>query len=131
MKLYQKILGIGTLIMGLNGCVESKTLEGTVIEEFGTANRIVESSGALFGNESVKIGDPTYGLILDGNDGEWYTLSILNCENKSVYALAKAIKPGDKVRIEYKYLSGNSNPIDVDGIGNVCGRSVKLIKKKK
>ena len=34
-----------------------------VESEFGSANRIVDSSGALFGNDSVKLGNITYGIV--------------------------------------------------------------------
>lgn len=133
MKLYQKILTTGALIVtsgifGLTGCDQPKpkTLEGTVKEEFGTAQRIVESSGAWFGNESIKFGDITYGLVLENDTGE-YTISINNHFTKPIYVLAKAIEPGDKVRITYD----GSTRIGKDGIGKTDSDTVELIEKAK
>ena len=132
MKLYQKILATGALIgaIGLTGCGEQlkpQTLEGTVKEEFGTASRIVESSGAIFGNESVKFGDPTYGLVLEANDGT-YTINIRNYWKKPVIALAKAIEPGDRVRITFDY---RGTRIGNDKVGTTPSTTVDVIEKAK
>ncbi len=132
MKLYQKILATGAMIaaVGLTGCERPKpqTLEGTVKEEFGTAQRIVESSGAIFGNESVKFGDPTYGLVLKTDKGE-YVISVRECipNRKSVYALAKAIETGDRVRITYD----GYTKIGEDRIGKTDSDTIELIEKAK
>jgi len=131
MKLYQKILATGALIgaIGLAGCEQPKpqTLEGTVKEEFGTASRIVESSGAIFGNESVKFGDPTYGLILEANDGT-YTINIKDYWKKPVIALAKAIEPGDRVRVTY---DNWATTIGNDKVGTTPSTTVDIIEKAK
>ena len=129
MKLYQKILIIGVIIesIGLAGCNNKpKTLEGTVKEEFGTAPMIVGSSGALFGNESVKIGDPTYGLVLTNEQGEYF-IDVYNYRTKPVIALARAIEPGDKVRINYNRYTRIGN----DGIGTTYSGTIELIEKAK
>jgi len=129
MKLYQKILATGAVIaaVGLTGCdkIQPQTLEGTVKEEFGTAQRIVESSGAIFGNESVKLGDPSYGLILETDKGE-YVISIKDRPSlKPVYALAKAIETGDKVRITYDSYTRIGN----DRVGTTDSDTIELIEK--
>jgi len=129
MKLHQRILTTGALIasLALNGCLpKQQTLEGTVKEEFGTAQRIVESSGALFGNESVKFGDSTYGLVLETAQGE-YTISVRDFHSKPIYALAKVIEIGDKVRIRYD----NSTQIGKDRIGVTDSDTIELIEKAK
>ena len=128
MKLYQKILATGAVIatVGLTGCdkPQPQTLEGTVKEEFGTAQRIVESSGALFGNESVKFGDPTYGLVLATDKGE-YVITVNNYRTKPVTALAKAIEPDDRVRITYD----GSTRIGNDRIGKTDSDTIELVAK--
>ena len=131
MKLYQKILATGAIIaaVGLTGCgkLQPQTLEGTVKEEFGTAQRIVESSGAIFGNESVKLGDPSYGLVLETDKGE-YVISVRDIPNrKPVYALAKAIETGDRVRITYD----GYTKIGEDRIGKTDSDTIELIEKAK
>jgi len=127
MKLYQKIIGIATavVVIGLTvGCKRNTTLEGTVKEEFGTAQRIVDSSGAIFGNESVKFGDPTYGLVLETDKGE-YVIIVNNYHTKPITALAKAIEPGDIVRIRYD----QSTKIGNDGIGKTDSDTIELLGK--
>ena len=136
MKLYQKILATGAVIasIGLSGCGENQcskqtlqTLEGTVKEEFGTTQRIVESSGAIFGNESVKFGGPTYGLVLETDEGE-YIINVRDIPRlKPVYALARAIEPGDKVRITYDLFTRIGN----DRVGTTDSDTIELIEKAK
>jgi len=128
MRLYQEILATGALIasLGLNGCGEDREpLEGIVKEEFGTAQRLIESGGALFGNESVKIGGLTYGLILETDQGE-YTISVRNSSSKPILALAKAIEPGDRIRIIYM---ARSTTIGEDHIGRTYSNLIELIEK--
>lgn len=136
MRMCPRILATGGAIIisaALSGCSEwnepipkiPETLEGTVKEEFGTAQGIVKSSGALFGNESVKIGDFVYGLVLETHKGV-YTLSVIPYQ-KSVYALAKAIEPGDKVRITYDDYTHIGN----DRIGETYSDTIELIEKAK
>ena len=132
MKLYQKILATGTVIatIGLTSCCDRpqpQTLEGTVKEEFGTAQRIVESSEAIFGNKDVKMDDQIYGLILETDKGE-YVINVRNIpEHKPVYALAKAIEPGDKVKITYDAFTRIGN----DRVGTTDSDTIELIEKAK
>ncbi len=130
MELYKRILATGILsvVIGLTSCNPNpETLEGTVKEEFGTAQGLVESSGALFGNESVKISDPVYGLILE-SDGKEYIITIENESVRPVTSLAKAIEPGDRVEIKYDPLG---TFIGKDGIGVTPSHTVYLIGKAK
>ncbi len=115
-------MGVGLSLIGCNS--SPKTLDGTVKEEFGTAQRIVESSGALFGNESVKFGDPIYGLVLKTDEGD-YVLTINNRSKKPITSLAKAIEPGDMVRINYD----SSTKIGNDRIGKTDSDTIELIWK--
>ena len=98
MNKLQKALGMGMLALTLNGCsdIPQKYLEGKVTKESGTACNIVESSGALFGNESVKFGEPTYILTVETKQGK-YTINVIEYR-KSILALAQAIEVGDSIR---------------------------------
>lgn len=127
MKLYQKILANSSLIasIGLSGCGR-QTLEGTVKEEFGEAQRVVESRGAFSGNESVKIGYLTYGLIITNEQGE-YTIQVISHFTKPIVALARAIEPGDRVRINYD----SSTSIGSDKIGKTDSDTIEVIEKAK
>lgn len=126
MKPARNILRMGALVvaLGLSGCVEIKNLEGTVKEEFGTTPTIVESNGALFGNESVKFGDPNYGLVLETEKGD-YTIYVSDYKTKRVIALAKAIELGDRIRITYD----SSTIIYKDGIGRTDSDTIEIIGK--
>ena len=119
-------MGIGTIVVviGLTAGCKRNTLEGTVKEEFGTAQRIVDSSGAIFGNESVKVGDPTYGLVLETDKGE-YVISVRDHWRKPVYALAKAIEQGDIIKITFNDFTG----IGEDRIGATDSYTIELIGK--
>jgi hypothetical protein len=126
MRLYKKILATGALIasVGLSGCGD--TLEGTVKEEFGSAQIIEESSGAMFGNESVKISNQTYGLVLETDKGE-YVITVNNHNRKPVMGLAKAIETGDRIRITY----GFNTRIGDDRIGKTDSDTIELIERGK
>jgi hypothetical protein len=64
---------VGALL--LSGCGRPVYSDGVVKREAGNVAGVVESSGALFGNGSVKIGDPTYVLQVETDNG-LYTMSI-------------------------------------------------------
>jgi hypothetical protein len=106
MNRLQKALGVGVLVLALaTGCEQKKPeyVTGTITSERGTVAQVVESSGALFGNESVKISDPTYVLQIQTPNG-LYTASVSESWNKPLEALALAIEEGSRVRIEKRYL---------------------------
>lgn len=128
MKLYQRVLATGAAIatIGLSGCKihPRQTLEGTVINEFGIAQRIIESDEAILGNESVKFNNPIYGLVI-GTDTVTYVITVNNHPLKPVTALARAIESGDKVRITYDLYTYIGN----DGIGKTNSDTIELIEK--
>ena len=85
-------------------------VKGTVIEEYGNISRIVESSGALFGNESVKLGNPNYGLVVNTQNGKYIIeIDVQDSDNgirgtsglKTAYNLSQAIKKGTNIRISH------------------------------
>ena len=94
---------LASLILGatlaFSGCGDTKPcyyLEGEVIKESGSVVSVIESSGAVFGNESVKFGNPTYVLRVKTEKGI-YTINVEGDSQKPLAALAEAIKAGDKV----------------------------------
>ena len=70
MKRLQRIIGASLFPLALVGCgscddYEINYIEGEVVREGGSLVRnLAESSGAFFGNESVKVGKPTYVLTV-------------------------------------------------------------------
>ncbi|MBI2004262.1 hypothetical protein HYS72_02240 [Candidatus Pacearchaeota archaeon] len=104
MKTINKIFKIGALAISLTGCInlpnvysQRNYLEGIVKKESGSVTKLVESSGASFGNESVKIGYPTYNLQIKTSEGV-YTARIIPGVMKSLEALELAIDVGSRVR---------------------------------
>ena len=105
---------LGTIVLataiGLAGCSPKPKdyIEGTVVREYGNVARVVESSGALFGNESVKLGNPNYGLVVETPQGK-YTIDIdVSDESgslgpKTAYNLAARIEEGTKIRFPTKF----------------------------
>ncbi len=95
-------LVLATMI-GLSGCGQKlQYTYGTVTKERGTVAHIVESSGALFGNESVKFNDPTYVLQIQTDRG-LYTATIREW-TRPLESLALAIEEGTRVKILTQYL---------------------------
>ncbi len=106
MRIKQKLRTIVLVTaIGLAGCSPKPKdyIEGTVVKEYGNVARIVESSGALFGNESVKLGNPNYGLIVETSRGK-YTIDVDVSDKsgssgpKTAYNLAARIEEGTKIR---------------------------------
>jgi len=82
-------------------------IHGTVIEESGTIvdrQKVIErSEGALFGNGSVKFGDPTYAIKIKADDGNIYTLAVKeSLFEKKLEALNLRIEEGTRVDIPIK-----------------------------
>ncbi|MDO8516947.1 MAG: hypothetical protein Q7S33_02375 [Nanoarchaeota archaeon] len=116
-----------------NGCGESKYIYGVVLNEYGTIvkrqNFIERSEGALFGNDSIKLNDPTYVIqfqvvsvrsskkIYDSGPylGKIYTFQIMGGRYNNLEALNIAIHKGTKIRIPQSefnfYLNGNVGKI--------------------
>ena len=103
MKRLQKILGASLVSLALSGCgscddYEINYIEGEVVREGGSLVRnLAESSGAFFGNESVKVGKPTYVLTVKTDEGI-YTMKVKNTHAKPIEALAQAIEEGSRVK---------------------------------
>ena len=128
-------LGIGALILPyVIGCGPSKQnfIEGEVIKEEGTLAQLDKSSGALFGNESVKLGG-SYVLIIKATDGITYTLKINDTYAKPVAALAQAIEEGDTVRFIKQNYSGGINGVaridSNDHVGQISSTLVTIVRK--
>ena len=98
------VLGLATVTIGV-GCKrqEEQYVEAIVTREFGTATHIVESSGAMFGNESVKFRYPTYGIQFKIGE-DVYTASIKSSIHESLESLAVAIDEGTKIQIKERLL---------------------------
>jgi hypothetical protein len=82
-------------------------IQGTVIKEFGNVPGIVQSSGALFGNESVRVGPPAYGIEVETQVGN-YTIEIVNdtfgsTGPKTIYNLAMAIEVGTQISFPTRF----------------------------
>jgi len=116
----------------LSGCVDSgpsqEYVTGTVLTEMGNIARIEESSGALFGNESVKIGDPTYLLEIQTPQG-LYIVSVIEDYKKPLEALARAIEEGSQVRIEKRDLD-NSYRFGEDKVGHLRSDEIVVVREE-
>ncbi len=99
------MMGVGALVLALAGGCEQKPryVYGTVTKEHGTVAQIVNSSGAIFGNESVKFSNPTYALQIQTDRG-LYTATIRELSTRPLESLALAIEEGTKVKILTSYL---------------------------
>jgi hypothetical protein len=125
-------------LLGLIGCTakpEYKT--GKVLKESGSVTNLVQSSGAVFGNESVKIGT-NYLLELQTKDGTYIADVKQNYEvdqpEKTIEGLALAIEEGDSVR--FATTKGHPHNIDnalfdKDKIGTTYTSSMTLVWKHK
>jgi len=127
-KTLTRILGagLGLTLPFLSGCqietaetaVATTYIEGTVVEEYGRGLGLEESSGAWFGNESVRIVNPSYTLKIQTSEGV-YTASVY-CSwtsRKTLEALSAAIEPGTKIRFAKRYKGREK--FDEDKIGTI------------
>jgi len=125
---------LGTIVLasaiGLAGCSKPENfVEGKVVSEYGNVARIVESSGALFGNESVKLGNPAYGLKVETPQGI-YTIEVAvddmsgSSGPHTAYNLAAAIEEGTKVRFPLQY--GGRNLFSADRLGIVDPDDIEI-----
>lgn len=121
----------GALAFGGTGCSshDPQYLEGKVTKESGTVVNIVESGGALFGNESVKFGNPTYVLTVETDQGE-YVINVRENYHKPLVALAEAIEVGDRIRFKTNYyvMGEDINYFSKDRIGSVAGNEIELLE---
>ena len=87
--------GAGTFV---SGCEETDVYkDGIVKERYADGVRLEESSGALFGNASVKLGAHHYVLEIETPDKKVYTASV-RPYGDCLEALMVAIKRGTEVR---------------------------------
>ncbi len=145
-KTLSSIVLAGALAFGGAGCscYNPQYQEGKVTKESGTVVNIVESSGALFGNESVKFGNPDYVLTVETDHGKY----VINVEErrfippfKSLVALAEAIEIGDRIRFKTDYiitdytkhplisLGERGDYFSKDRIGSVPSNEIELLGK--
>ena len=98
------VLSIIGILIFVNRQHESKReyIEGTIIKEYGNIGSIVESSGALFGNESIKFSKPYYCITVDTQQGE-YIIELNDYAGskggKTVENMSIAIKEGTRIRV--------------------------------
>lgn len=121
-----------TTIMSLSGCKNyEKYLTGEVTKEAGNVAGVVESSSALFGNESVKFGNPTYLIQVKTNDGV-YTIHVENdyFREKTIESLSLAIENGTIVRF-LCVSEGGHKYFDTDRIGTLKTNDITLLDVEK
>ena len=102
--------------LGFSGCTKAPEsyVEGEVIERYGTLVGLVESSGAFFGNESIKIGGPLY-IMKVKTQYKVYTIQIDALDNsgslgpQTIYNVAMATKIGTKIMFPTKAYGKNKN----------------------
>jgi len=130
-KTLSSIVLAGALAFSSAGCSHHPQYqEGKVIKESGTVVNIVESSGALFGNESVKFGNPNYVLTVETDDGK-YVINVRENHRKPLAALAEAIEVGDKIRFKTNYFDRgiDKDYFSKDRIGTVPSNEIELLGK--
>ena len=113
--------------IGLSGCdnkpgCDNKSLDvdGIVLKESGTIvdrqEIIGRSEGALFGNDSVRFGDPTYAIKFKADDGKVYTFAVIESYQRKLEALNLAIEEGTRIRMSRRsfdwYLKGTVGQIN-------------------
>lgn len=129
-KILSSIVLAGALTFGGAGCFyHSQYQEGKVTRESGTVVNIVESSGALFGNESVKFGNPNYVLTVETDQGK-YVINVSERYSKPLAALAEAIEVGDRIKFKTNYWRGRERGyFSKDRIGSVPSDQIELLRK--
>lgn len=125
--------------VGLGGC-ENEYQTGEVIRESGTLvenreNRLEDSSGAIFGNDSVRVGNQSYILTVKASDGV-YTIGVIDgrSSNNQIYkpieALEQAIEVGDRIKFLTAF-NGTRRKFSEDKIGSNYSSSITVVEKAK
>jgi len=129
-KTLSSIVLAGALAFGGAGCsYHSQYQEGKVTKEGGTVVNIVESSGAFFGNESVKFGNPNYVLTVETDQGK-YVINVREDYRKPLAALAEAIEVGDRIKFKINYWDvRDKDYFSKDRIGSVWSDEIELLGK--
>ncbi len=133
-KILTSLILAGTL--GVVGCgiKPENFVEGRVLSEYGNISRIEESSGALFGNESVKLGNPNYGLRVETPQGI-YTIEVDvddmsgSSGSHTAYNLAATIEIGTKIRfpLRLKRRISGEELFNSDRLGIVDPDDIEII----
>lgn len=92
----KKLLGIGALVLALDGCDDRPPLVGMVKEELGNAQQMAEA-GEYYSPKSI------YGLVIS-SEGKEYRIDVkLVCPrwSKPLERLAYEIEAGDTVEIRF------------------------------
>lgn len=138
---YRKLFAVPLIaaVVGLGGC-ENEYQTGEVIRESGTLverreNRLEDSSGAIFGNDSVRVGNQSYILEVSAEDGI-YTIGVIDGRNshnqiyKSMEALEQAIEVGDRIKF-LTVLGGTHRKFSEDRIGSNYSSDITIDEKAK
>lgn len=126
------VVGATVVSTVIPGCeTREEYEEGVVIKEFGTLMGFVKSEGALFGNDSVKIGELTYGVRVKAPAGI-YTISIYPTCNRTLEALESAIEEGTRVKFaKYKVFQDRvSVQFGSDKIGKISADDIQVLGKE-
>jgi len=98
-------LGIGALVVSLSACGGPKEyVTGTVIEEGGTLPGLIKNPERFFSNETVKIGELTYVIKFETDQGT-YVASVkenipIDGRYEPLEALEFAVEEGTKIEVE-------------------------------
>ncbi len=127
-KILSSIALAGALALG--GCSpHPQYQEGKVTKESGTVVNIIKSSGALFGNESVRFGNLNYVLTVETDQGK-YVINVEENYHKPLAALAEAIEVGDRIKFKTNYWNGaDIDYFSKDRIGSVPSDEINLLGK--
>ena len=74
----------------------------------------MSSSGAMFGNESTRVGDPTLIITVKGKNGHIWTLDMLDGQTTTKAALLTRICVGSKVGITVANSGKTAEQLAVD-----------------
>lgn len=106
------LTGVLASSVGCGSPSESSYIEGIVTEEYGTIvdrqKALEASEEALFGNDSVRIFDPTYGVKYRNTaDGQIYDLGIV-ADADTLETFNSAIEPGTRIRVRSRAIDRSS-----------------------
>ncbi len=144
----RRTLGIlaATSLIGLAGCDEPRPLpsnyiEGEVIKEFGNLTRGLEKNPKYNGivsysNETVKLGEKTYGVIVKTNNGN-YTIQFDDQSGspgpKTNVNLEATIETGTRIRFPTENLPvgriGNKVGFSKDRIGYMDPDDIEILNR--
>jgi hypothetical protein len=130
---------IGVLLVCIVGCSKKQPLfeTGKITDISGTLPTIMKSAGAMFGNESVKLGDQTLILTVSTPNGH-YVIDIENCVYgpQTINNLCVAIKVGDTIKFpisNYRDINGWRREIKFSPgkLGKLRSTDIEIIRQEK